>query len=309
MQFKKKFVILYQRWQEIGSIAQLGEHLPYKQGVIGSSPIVPTKTSLNLCGNGSVVERCLAKANVASSNLVSRSIFFILRRYSQAVRPRSAKPSFPGSNPGGASRKSNKLKLVAFSIKSAFYERNPSCVESNFANKTQLKLSLDIKRMKHKKQRGQRKKIKNLLLNIAQITSFTNINNKYEHFHVPSDKFISSPKTSGKIKTVFCRAWLQKTADIIEKKPKDIPFCKVVSVVDEGNLWESQIIIFYDEEYYNSFWERSSTEQKWLPIDFDKRSFAKERNIKTLLKEKGYIEILFEEGIQRKSTLWFYGEI
>ena len=27
-----------------------------------------------MCGNGSVVERCLAKANVASSNLVSRSI-------------------------------------------------------------------------------------------------------------------------------------------------------------------------------------------------------------------------------------------
>ncbi len=27
-----------------GSIAQLGEHLPYKQRVIGSSPIVPTNT-------------------------------------------------------------------------------------------------------------------------------------------------------------------------------------------------------------------------------------------------------------------------
>ena len=26
-----------------GSIAQLGEHLPYKQRVIGSSPIVPTR--------------------------------------------------------------------------------------------------------------------------------------------------------------------------------------------------------------------------------------------------------------------------
>ena len=26
-----------------GSIAQLGEHLPYKQGVTGSSPVVPTK--------------------------------------------------------------------------------------------------------------------------------------------------------------------------------------------------------------------------------------------------------------------------
>ena len=28
--------------EKCGSIAQLGEHLPYKQRVIGSSPIVPT---------------------------------------------------------------------------------------------------------------------------------------------------------------------------------------------------------------------------------------------------------------------------
>ena len=32
---------------KLGRIAQLGEHLPYKQGVIGSSPIVPTK--LQMC--------------------------------------------------------------------------------------------------------------------------------------------------------------------------------------------------------------------------------------------------------------------
>ncbi len=34
-----------------GSIAQLGEHLPYKQGVTGSSPVVPTKTTLSLESN------------------------------------------------------------------------------------------------------------------------------------------------------------------------------------------------------------------------------------------------------------------
>ena len=28
-----------------GSIAQLGEHLPYKQRVTGSSPVVPTKVA------------------------------------------------------------------------------------------------------------------------------------------------------------------------------------------------------------------------------------------------------------------------
>ena len=31
-----------QKRRSDGSIAQLGEHLPYKQRVIGSSPIVPT---------------------------------------------------------------------------------------------------------------------------------------------------------------------------------------------------------------------------------------------------------------------------
>ena len=34
---------------KFGSIAQLGEHLPYKQEVIGSSPIVPTKYLARWC--------------------------------------------------------------------------------------------------------------------------------------------------------------------------------------------------------------------------------------------------------------------
>ena len=61
-----------------------------------------------LCGNGSGVERYLAKVNVASSNLVSRSTFnsaLIFWRYSQVVRQGPAKPWLPGSNPGGASKK------------------------------------------------------------------------------------------------------------------------------------------------------------------------------------------------------------
>ena len=81
-----------------GSLAQLGEHLPYKQRVIGSSPIVPTiilgpvvqlvrtlachargrefephpgRHSADLAH---LVERHLAKVEVASSSLVIRSI-------------------------------------------------------------------------------------------------------------------------------------------------------------------------------------------------------------------------------------------
>ena len=37
-----------------GILAQLGEHLPYKQRVIGSSPIGPTYTNYSVCRCGSI---------------------------------------------------------------------------------------------------------------------------------------------------------------------------------------------------------------------------------------------------------------
>ena len=84
----------------MGSIAQLGEHLPYKQGVTGSSPVVPTKVihgpvvqlvrtpACHAGGRGfkslpsrhlfaaiaQSVERILGKDEVGSSNLPNSSI-------------------------------------------------------------------------------------------------------------------------------------------------------------------------------------------------------------------------------------------
>ena len=63
-------------------------------------------------GSGSVVERCLAKANVAGPNPVSRSTIW---HHGQVVRHGSAKPLSPGSNPGGASKKESNLhRLLNF---------------------------------------------------------------------------------------------------------------------------------------------------------------------------------------------------
>ena len=41
----------------VGIIAQLGEHLPYKQGVIGSSPIGPIATKVAKCRSGGTGRR------------------------------------------------------------------------------------------------------------------------------------------------------------------------------------------------------------------------------------------------------------
>ena len=48
---------------------------------------------------------------------------------------------------------------------------------------------------------------------------FKDTEDSYEHFHVPCGPWLSKPKTSGKIKTAFCKKWLEKTEEIIGNKP------------------------------------------------------------------------------------------
>ena len=111
------------------------------------------------------------------------------------------------------------------------------------------------------------------------------------------------------IKTKFCKAWLAKTAEIMEQKPNHLPFCKVVAVIDEFNLWNSQIIVFYDRNYYESFWKRTSGVQIWQPIDMQGKSFTQQRNISSRLNEKCYLEIISDADYSHKTRLWFYGDV
>ncbi len=125
--------------------------------------------------------------------------------------------------------------------------------------------------------------------------------------YVPCGPWLAKPKTSSKIKTAFCKKWIEKAEEFINKKPKDLPFCKVVAAITYPDVCESQIIIFYDEEYYNSFWNRKGPYQVWAPIE-NEHSFAKERGIVTKLPEIGYIEEHNDEDYYAKSYIWFYGE-
>lgn len=92
--------------------------------------------------------------------------------------------------------------------------------------------------MSCKKQRGQKRRLRALLENINRFVPFTDTGLPYEQFSVPCGRFISSPKTSGKVKTAFCRAWLQKTEQILAQKPANMPFCRVTALLDETGLAE-----------------------------------------------------------------------
>ncbi|MBQ6569100.1 MAG: DUF3916 domain-containing protein [Clostridia bacterium] len=159
------------------------------------------------------------------------------------------------------------------------------------------------------KQRGQRRKWNKLLAYVNEISyrAYLRTEQAFEHFHVPGDGFLDSLKTSGKIKTAFCREWIRETERLIAGKPRDIGFCKVVCVLCRQELYSSQIIIFYDEEYFNGFWNRAHNGQQWVRCT-DDRSLTAQRNIQTNLPELHILETLRDGDETFNFDLWFYGE-
>ena len=81
-----------------GSIAQLGEHLPYKQRVTGSSPVVPTK-------NGPVVQlvRTLA-CHARGRGFEPHSGRHCFASVAQSVEQRTENPRVDGSIPSGSTK-------------------------------------------------------------------------------------------------------------------------------------------------------------------------------------------------------------
>ena len=160
------------------------------------------------------------------------------------------------------------------------------------------------------KSRGQRRKLNALCRRIDDFVPFSETDRRYEHFHVPCDVFLDHPKTSSKIKTAFCRKWLAVAQRFIAEKPEGLDFCRVVAAIYPRHLWDSQIIIFYDRDYYDWFFTRGDISDETLtPIKGGARSFANERNIKTSLPERRYVHRYTEEGAYAEDKIWFYGEI
>ncbi|MFR6100140.1 DUF3916 domain-containing protein [Longibaculum muris] len=158
-----------------------------------------------------------------------------------------------------------------------------------------------------KKQRGQKRKLEKMFSYIDCFEPCWNQDVLYEHFHVPSDPFIERAKTSNQAKRSFYQKWLSTTKKFIEEKPQDLKFCKIVALLSIPNLWSSEIIIFFDKSYYESFFERHDDYQKWILIEND--SFAKRQSLNIDLCEMGIRQFINDEGDIFTNELWFYGEV
>lgn len=115
-------------------------------------------------------------------------------------------------------------------------------------------------------------------------------------------------KPKGKDSRELMAALLRKTEEIIACKPENLPFCKVILAVYEDNIAWSEIMLFFDEHQYSTFWNRDKIEyQKWTKINAP--SLAESMGITTPLNEVCYLEEVRNDEDNYSQKIWFYGEI
>jgi hypothetical protein len=133
----------------------------------------------------------------------------------------------------------------------------------------------------------------------------------YWHTHMPvAQSFIDSISTPQSIRRTFIQAILDTTSRISRLKHVDGQKTRVVASINLPSLFDSQIIVFFGDDYYSQFFNRNSTDQRWTPLP-PQRNLLKEIAL-TLpegFHQKGFHESISDEDYTHEGEIWFFGEI
>ncbi len=173
---------------------------------------------------------------------------------------------------------------------------------------------MNLKYSNKKKVRGGKRKSRIMVREIEKLTENfpeLDLNRGYWHMHLPvSQVFIDSKNTPSHIRTLCIKTLINRAIFLSNMKPKVRTKIRVVACIELPQLWDSQIIIFFGDEYFENFFNRDDDYQKWSLIDTN-RSLLKVYDlcIPNDFIERGYIEEIFDDDFKSKSEIWFIGEL
>jgi hypothetical protein len=110
------------------------------------------------------------------------------------------------------------------------------------------------------------------------------------------------------------QALVNAVSNLIKTKKQLNPSAqsKILCLISD-DLYQSEITIFFDKAYYTHFFNRTSVEFSWTPINDQKRSLLNEFNLiipdDIDLLQQGYVECIVDEEFEYKGELWAIGEL
>lgn len=168
--------------------------------------------------------------------------------------------------------------------------------------------------MHEKKIRGMKRKTNTMIKRIEEHTKIfpsTFYNDEYWYMPLPvSQAFIDSCKTPRKVKQLYIQTLLNQANHLIKIKPSDTHTYRVVTLISIENLWESQIIVFKNDDYFHNFFNRNNEFQKWISLS-NKIDFWKTWGISICPTAQilHFQEVIYDEDAIDKKEIWFIGEL
>ena len=159
--------------------------------------------------------------------------------------------------------------------------------------------------MRHRKVRGLKRKLSRLQRNMQENHHGlpTEFHDGYWYAKIPvGQTFLVDIQHNAQIKQAIIHILLDEAKRLVELRVDER--MRVVVLIDLPTLWNSELLVFQDEEGLQTFIRRDSSYQKWIPIPHEETFLNKwvirsDRDIHVY----GFMEWLFEEEDEGRE-LW-----
>lgn len=131
------------------------------------------------------------------------------------------------------------------------------------------------------------------------------------YVHLPKNQsFIDNEQTPNYVRKQVVQALVDAAKHLLDIKPRSLKFCKVLVVPEFDNVFDSQLIVFFNEDYYNNFFDRANDYQRWSLLDEECYKIKRwDIEIPECFTIRGYLEEINENGNKYVGKLWFIGQL
>jgi len=129
----------------------------------------------------------------------------------------------------------------------------------------------------------------------------------YWKYMIPIHEKIFEKSFKIRFQKELIRTMLNALMNLQKNKPKNT---KVVLSISFPNFFQSQLIVFFSEEYYKNFFTRDTSFQKWEKIS-EEKCFLRESGIgnSSCVSKIGFRENIVDEDFSYEGEIWFFGDV
>jgi len=125
------------------------------------------------------------------------------------------------------------------------------------------------------------------------------------------DRLVRPPTTTAAVQAECAQCLIDAAAHVAAAKPADLAQARVVAIIGMPDMFGSEVCVFFDEAYFQSFTDRTGGYQRWTLLP-QGRSLVEEIGLRLPngFVVQGFAEAIRDEetGETREGEVWLIGE-